>query len=291
MMQRLTLALAALAVLAVPATAQFDPGTPALTEEMVDTVARAQEVIMSVKFRPEHRQRLAKIMQSEWNRPGSTVARDTLQLVEAMPRLMALPERTRRLAIESNLLQFIIRAEADARSGDASSQLILDVYRATHAPILPQVPLFTAPIADAYLDAFLFAGEVKSGKPAPRLSAAQRTDLRRKLAGDFAKMTPAQRNQMTETMAKIAVIRIGWSEMPMHERLIAKADLGGRLSMEEQQFVQQARQMVRSHNLQMMTSTLNNMAANQQLIMGSAPRFNPASQRWERIGGINTEFH
>lgn len=265
-------------------------GNPPLTESMVNQVIRCQEVLLKLTMKPEHRKRMQAAIATDWNNPDGKMRESVGGLMEILPQFNQLDSRTRELAVQANLLQFLTQLDRDAKAGDPTSVIMLEAYKEVHKPIHPQAPLFTAHIADAYLDAFFFAGEVQSGKPAPKPSQAGRIEGRKRLAADFVKMTAKQRTDMSERMAKITTYRIQWPQLNEIERLSVRAEMGGRLSMEEQQLLQQYRHMVQSHSIKMLSSELNHMRANQQMIMGSAPYFNPATQRWEQIGGIVTEF-
>jgi hypothetical protein len=280
----LTAATVLAAVLTAPAPAQdWDP-------DWGNLVADSNAMIMDAEPTPAQRERIREIVRAEFLQDPAGVAGQLAQLRDGMVQMQALPAETRRLALDATRLGFLVKSEQDAAAGDALSRVVLEIYRAVHPPIDPRAPIFSAQVADAFIDAFLFHGEVTSGEPAPRLSAQSRQQLRREVAADYARAPEEVRRQMTESMARITTHRIQWPDMDELQRLSVRADLGSRLSMEEQQLLQQTRHMVASHNTRMLVNELNFMRDMQQDIMGSAPYWNPSSQSWEQKGGIVTEF-
>lgn len=279
--------LSTLLLASLGAAAQSRP----MTQEDVDVDVRSNELILSVKFTPSQRARIAQGLQRDWNKPGSNLPEMMDQLRDGMNQLMNLPKRTRDLALRANLIGFVERMDEAAQNGDIISQVCKEAYMAAHKPLNPKAPLFTAPIADAYVDAYLFLGEIQSNRPAPRPSVNLRERLRREVASDYARMTAQQRQQMTQAMQRVTTFMIQWPEMPALERLLVRAECGARLSPQEQQQVAQIRQQLSAHHHQVITRELNFMRQSTDTIMGSAPYWNPAANRWEQRGGVVTEFH
>lgn len=264
-------------------------GPPALTQQMVDVAIRANEMIMNLKMKPAHKQRFTAVLVEQWQR-GGELHEQLPQLQESFAKLTALPERTQRLALASTRLTFLNRLERDAKNGDEISVVMLQAFREAHKPINPAVPMFNNDVADAYIDAYLFHGSIMSNKPAPRLGAESRQKLRVELARDYSRMSQEQRDQMNEVLGRITSYMIQWPTLDELEKLMVRAQIGAPLSMQERELVQQARHMMSNHNMQMMTNELNFMRDSQQMIMGSAPYWNPTTQSWEQKGGIVTEF-
>lgn len=267
-----------------PARAQtWDP-------RWADVVVDANALILETEPTPADRQAIREIVGRQYAENPAVVSQQLMQLEQGLQQMRALPAETRRLALAATRLEFLLKSERDAAAGDALSRVQLERYRAAHPPIDPRAPVFTAQVADAFIEAFLFHGEVSSGQPAPPLSGARREALRREVAGDFARADAETRQRMMESMARITSYRIQWPGLDDLQRLAVRAELGAPLSMQEQQLLQQYRQMVGGHQAQMLVNELNFMRDMQQTIMGSAPYWNPASQSWEQKGGIVTEF-
>lgn len=272
------------AVLGAPVHAQaWDP-------RWGDIVADSNAMILEVEPSAAQRERIHEIVRDEFERDPAGITQQLSQLADGMRQMQALPAETRRLALGATRLDFLRKSERDAAAGDALSRLSLEMYRAAHPPIDAGAPLFSAQVADAFIDAFLFHGEITSGEPAPALGDAGRQQLRRELAADYARAADEVRQQMIESMARITTHRIQWPDLDELQRLSVRAELGGRLSIEEQQLLQQYRHMVSDHGTRMLVNELNFMRDMQQTIMGSAPYWNPSSQSWEQKGGIVTEF-
>lgn len=269
--------------------AQFDfGGAPELTDQVVNDFIRSCESLVLAKFNPDQRSRMKGILQKLWN-DGQT-PQAVIGTIDGSRQLAQLPERTQRLALMANILGFLTRAEDLVQQGDDYSALMLEVYRSHHKPLHPQAPLFTKPIADVYIDAFLFLGMVQSGKPEPKIGEASREKLRLELARDYAKADRKARDQFQLNVGQVIGHMIHWPTMDALQKLLVRADLGAKLTPEEQSYVVQARQMMSNHAHQMMSSQLNFMKQNSEIIMGSAPLWNPTTNRWEQKGGIVTEF-
>ncbi|MCU0755385.1 MAG: hypothetical protein MUE46_09720 [Xanthomonadales bacterium] len=255
-----------------------------------DVLIESNALILEASPTIAQREQVRELVRSEFERDPVTTLQQLMQLEQGLQQMRELPAGTRALALGATRLEFLLKSERDAAAGDALSRVVLESYRAAHPPIDPRAPIFSAQVADAFIDAFLFHGEVSSGRPAPRLSAAEREQLRREVAGDFVRANEETRQRMIESMARITSYRIQWPELDDLQRLSVRAELGAPLSLEEQQLLQQYRHLVSGHQTKMLANELNFMRDMQQTIMGSAPYWNPASQSWEQKGGIVTEF-
>lgn len=281
-----------IAAFAVTAPAQILVSGPELLDQKtVNVLIEANEVLMELKFNASQRQRFQTEIVKQWRTGNSQLIQDTKGLKEAFPQWMALPKRTRDLAMRANLIGFLTRLEQDAANGDEISKIMQEAYRQNHPAIDPAAPLFSKIVADAFVNAYLFLGELQSGRPAPALSEKSRHALRVQIAKDYSRAGKAQREQISNVVGKVTSFMIHWPQMADYEKLLARAEVGAKLTMQEQQVVQQVRHQLNNHNLTMMTRELNFMKQSQQTIMGSAPYWNPAANRWEQKGGIVTEFN
>lgn len=286
-------------LLPMPATyaQDFSSGSPSfsssknltLSPDVLNKVIAINEYALNVRMTPQERQEFGAIVSRHWNTDGN-LRQTVSQLLPAYDQLMQLPEATRRLTMQANKLIFLRNLQRDAAARDEISILMLRAYHRVHPPLMAQVPYVSAEVADAFINAYVFINELKSGQNAPPMNAASRNQLRMEVAGDFARMSEADQNQFVERLQRITTLMISWPQMDPAGQLMARAGVGAPLSMQEQQMVQQLRHQVSNHSMQMMTNELNFMAQNQQTIMGSAPYWNPASQSWEQKGGIVTEF-
>ena len=82
------------------------------------------------------------------------------------------------------------------------------------------------------------------------------------------------------------------------DRLLGRAELGGRLAPQEQAQVQQFMaglnsqlQGLAAQQQSLLNSSLAHMRQNSEILMGRGTAWNPATQRWEQQGGIVTEFN
>jgi hypothetical protein len=278
-----------LTLMPLASRAQFESyGSQDLTPQVVDSFIKATEYLYLGKMNESQRARVRVVLERQWN-DGSTAA-NVVQTIEGHQKLLALPARTQRLALMSNLMGSLISHQESASQGDDYSKAVLEAYSKANPPLNPQAPLFSKVLADAYVDAFLFMGAVRSGKAEPKVGEESRQKLRLELARDFAKADRQSRDQFQKAVGVVIGHMLHWPTMNELDRLMVKADLGARLAPHEQQAVMQARQMMNNHSMQMMSNQLGWMRQNTDTIMGSAPRWNPSSNRWEQKGGIITEF-
>ncbi|MBD2201855.1 hypothetical protein H6G33_10905 [Calothrix sp. FACHB-1219] len=261
-----------------------------LTQDVIDKVITINEFSLNVKMTPQERQEFGSIMARYWNADGGKLQQTVSQLLPAYDQLMQMPEKTRKLARRANTLTFLLGLEQNAQAKDEISILMLRAYRRVHPPLLAEVPFVSAEVADAFIDAYVFINEVKSGRKAPTMSEAALAKTRLGIAADFARMSEANRNQFVEQMQRTTNLMLNWDKMESWEQLLTRAEVGAPLSPQEQQMVQQIQQQLNGHSMQMMANELKFIAQNQQTIMGSAPYWNPSSQAWEQKGGIVTEY-
>jgi hypothetical protein len=291
MNNRIIVVLLAVCALVAGAGAQlFREQSETLGAERRARVARGMEAMYRIKFSADQRARMEREVQRLWDGNEGPIREQINGILDGLDQLEALPARTRDLATKSSLLEGLLKMHETAKQGDVVSIIVMEAYHANHKPILPQDKIFTPLIADILIDAYLFHGELMSGKPAPRLGEASREQLRQQLARDYVRAEKAERERIIAALGKITVAMIQWPNLQEYERLLVRADIGAPLSMQEREMAQQIRHQIQGHTLRMMTNELNFMRDSQQTIMGSAPYWNPAANRWEQKGGIVTEF-
>jgi hypothetical protein len=268
----------------------FSTDGQSLPEEAVESWEDSLNYILGVRMSAAERGKMRNILTTEWNRGNAETREKILSMGRMMEQINQLSERKRALTRRAQVLSLMLAQDKVSRQGDLFAQFQIDLYRAAHPPVSAATPFVSAEIADAFIDAYLFVGAVRSGKPAPKMSKAAREKARQGVAADFARLPEKQRKTFIDQMVKATTFLMQWPDLQEHERLLARAELGAKLSPEEQSLAAQVQQMMRSHTLRMAVSALNNMQQNQQIIMGSAPFWNPSTNRWEKIGGINTEY-
>lgn len=185
--------------------------------------------------------------------------------------------------------------EREAKQGAPESRWLRDAYVAAHPLLAPgNPPLFEETFESLMeFDAF-YAREMLRQKRKP-MDAATLRATREAAAKQWRTFSAQQQRDYTVRTRDTNVQIVVWGRLNPEQKLAMRAQLPGSvLTAAEQiqlaQLQQQLNHITRTHGLSMMQSELNSMQANQQLIMGSAPRWNPTTQRYERIGGINTEF-
>jgi predicted ATP-dependent protease len=261
-----------------------------LTQETINKVIEINEVLLNLKMTAPERQEFGDIMARYWHKEDGKLMKTVSQLLPIYDQFSQMPETARKESRRANLLTFLLDLDKNAKQNDEISKLMLRAYQRVHPAISPAAPYISAEVADAFINAYVFINEVKSGKQAPKFSEAVLTKMRQEVAADFAKMSEEKRSRFIQQMQRTTNLIINWPTMESWERLLTRAEVGAPLTPEEQQTAQQVRHMLQGHSMHMAISELNFIAKTQQDIMGSAPYWNPSSQAWEQKGGIVTEF-
>ncbi len=300
---RFLLAAAALAAPCVRGAAQSD--SPYLTE--VDTQTELTEEIIrdyiatvgyvyQIRFSDAQQAQLRRFLTGYWKNNDQARIRDTLQTVQAGEKIMQMPQQEREAFVKLLLPKAMEVVRKEAQRGAADSRWLLDAYYEAHPPLAKGNPPLVREMIEAYIESERWHAVHIFRQKTPPLNEKTRAAIYKMLIENYPKLSAEKQRAMAEMPGMIATIKLRWSRMSAEERLMMRANVGGDrvLTVQERMMVaqlqQQMNQMMRSHALRMMTDELNHIRANQQLIMGSAPYWNPSTQRWEQIGGIVTEF-
>jgi hypothetical protein len=302
-MWRVLLATAVLVAPCVKTVAQS--GNPYLTE--VDTQAELTEEIIRnytetvgyvyrIRFSDAQQAQIRRFLTGYWKNNDQARIRDTLQTIQAGEKIMQMPVQEREAFVKLLLPKAMEVVRKEAQRGAEDSKWLLNAYYAAHPPLAKGNPPLVRDMVEAYIESERWHAVNIFKQKTPPLNEKTRAAIYKMLIENYPKLPAEKQRAMAELPGMIATIKLRWSRMSAEERLMMRANVGGDkvLTAQERmmvaQFQQQMNQMVRSHSLRMMTDELNHMRANQQLIMGSAPYWNPSTQRWEQIGGIVTEF-
>jgi hypothetical protein len=271
---------------------QFEtPFDQFLTPGKIAKVIAINEYALNVEMTPEERYEFGAIMSRNWYSDGGQIQKKVAELLPVYDQLAQLPEETQKLSRRATMIDYLRGLTQTAEAEDELSVLMLRAYRRVHPPLRPDTPFVSAEVADAFIAAYVFINQVKSGQQAPAMSASTLARTRLGIAADFARLPEATQTQFIGQMQRTTNLMMNWPNMQSWERLLTKAEVGASLSFEEQQAVQQIQQQLNGHSMQLAMNELRSIAQNQQIIMGSAPYWNPSSQVWEQKGGIVTEYH
>jgi hypothetical protein len=151
---------------------------------------------------------------------------------------------------------------------------------------------------DGQLDLAHFMATEIHRQPAHRPTAAEREQAYRAAAARHASLGAEAQFALAQAPGEAARLRFGWARANPLDRLIGRAELGGRLTPQEQAQVQQFMagmnaqlQGLAAQQQNMLGSSLAAMRQNSETIMGRGTVWNPATHRWEQQGGIVTEYN
>jgi hypothetical protein len=267
-----------------------------LNPETLQAYEAFWQYALNVRFSGAQRAELRRILNAQEERGSTESLQEIEKAVQVWEKVQSFSPAERERIRRGGWLETWDDLKEQARQGWPEARWLQDAYVAAHPLLAPGNPPLFEETFESLLefDAF-YAREILRQKRKP-MDAATRRATREAAAREWRKFSAKQQRNYTMKTRDSNVQIVVWGRLGPEQRLAMRAQLpGGVLTPAEQiqlaQMNQQLNQIVRTHNLGMLQSELNHMQANQQLIMGSAPRWNPASQRYERIGGINTEFH
>lgn len=291
----LLLAAAALLPLA-PARAQTAPPDAAAAFTSVS----AQ--LLGLEFDAAEREALRRLLDGYWHRQDRRGI-DAVLATRAFAAQMAAREPAlRAVAMRMSRPDALLNLQAEAERGDAVSQWLLQRYAQRHPALAPAKPgglPLTRDSVDGQLDLAHFMATEIHRQPARQPSAAEREAAYRAAAARHAQLSAEDQVQLARAPGEAARLRYGWARAQPMDRLLGRAELGGRLTPAEQAEVQrfmaglqqQLHGMVQQHQQTMLGGALAAMRQNSETIMGRGTVWNPATNRWEQQGGIVTEYN
>lgn len=188
-----------------------------------------------------------------------------------------------------------------AAQGKADSQYLLDLYYQRNPILAPgkpgSIPL-TRDIIEADLALKHWSATEIHHQNAPAPDARVIEEAVRAAIRTYPALSAADQMKLAEQTAEWARVSYAWPRASAVDKLITRADLGARLTPQEQAAIQQVMASfntqlngLRSQQTAMLQSTIQNFKQNSETIMGRGTVWNPATNRWEQQGGIVTEYN
>ena len=273
----------------------------AAPEEAVAAFTEVSELLLGLAFDAKQRQRIRQFIEGYWQRQQrremdavkSTVA-FLAQLRQQEPALRSVALRMSRPAALQNFAK-------EAQAGDELAAWLLAQYHQLHPVLAPAKPgglALTRDSVDGQLDLAHFVATEVHRQRAHRPTPAEREQAYRAAAARHASLNPEAQFAIAQAPGEAARLRFGWQRANPMDRLLGRAELGGRLTAQEQAQVQQYMAGLNAHlqgmaaqQQSMLSSSLAHMRQNSETIMGRGTVWNPATNRWEQQGGIVTEFN
>jgi hypothetical protein len=236
--------------------------------------------MLGLSFDVAQRQRIRQFIDAYWQRQQQRELKAVSGTVDFLTRLRQRDAGLREVDLRMSRPATLKNLAQEAEAGDALAAWLLAQYHAVHpvlAPVRPGGLPLTRDSVDGQLDLARFMATEIHRQPAHRPTAAEREQAYR---------------------AAAARLRFGWAHANPLDRLSGRADLGGRLTPQEQAQVQQFMagmnaqlQGLAAQQQNMLGSSLAAMRQNSETIMGRGTVWNPRTNRWEQQGGIVTEFN
>jgi hypothetical protein len=182
-----------------------------------------------------------------------------------------------------------------ADKGEEDSRWLLNAYYAANPPIAPGasdgLPLVRA-VVDARLELDAFLQREVFRQQAPELDQRARDAAYRLAAERYASLSGEQQIALATSAGELAQTRGQWKRMGQELRTMVRANMGAKVTPEEQAAVQMALgQGPNGAQAKMLQSSLNHMRETTDIVIGRGTTWNPATGRWEQHGGVVTEFN
>jgi hypothetical protein len=272
----------------LPARAQTAP------DIAVQSFTEVTALMLGLSFDVAQRQRIRQFIDAYWQRQPQRemgVVSGTVdflaQLRQREAGLREVAQRMSRPATLKNLSQ-------EAEAGDALAAWLLAQYHAVHPVLAPARPgglPLTRDSMDEQFDLAHFMATEIHRQPAHRPTTAERDQAYRAAAALHAGLSAEAQFALAQAPGEAARLRFGWARANPLDRLIGRADLGGRLTPWEQAQVQQFMAGMNAQQQNLLGSSLAAMRQNSETIMSCGTVWNPAASRWEQQGGIVTEYN
>lgn len=257
--------------------------------------------LLGLPFDAAQRQRIGQFIDAYWQRQQQREMQAVLGSVDFLAQLRQRDAALRDVGLRMSRPAALKNLAQEAEAGDALAAWLLAQYHAVHPVLAPARPgglPLTRDSVDGQLDLAHFMATEVHRQPAHRPSAAEREQAYRAAAARHASLSPEAQFAVAQAPGEAARLRFGWARAQPLDRLIARADLGGRLTSQEQAQVQQFMasmnaqlQGLAAQQQSLLGSSLAAMRQNSETIMGRGTVWNPATSRWEQQGGIVTEFN
>lgn len=285
----------------VHAQAQAPAQAHAAPEAAVQAFTDATALLLGLSFDEGQRQRIRHFVEGYWQRRQRREMDAVTGTLDFLVRLRQTEPALREVGLRMSRPAALRNLANEAEAGDALAAWLLAQYHQKH-PLLALghrsgLPL-TRDSVDGQLDLARFMATEVHRQAARSPNAAEREQAYRAAAQRHGTLDAEAQFALAQAPGEAARLRFAWARSKPLDRLITRAELGGRLSAEEQAQVQQfmagmqARlQGLAAQQQDLLASSLAAMRQNGEILMGRGTVWNPAANRWEQQGGIVTEFN
>jgi hypothetical protein len=282
-------------------TAALPAGAQTAPDIAVQSFTEVTALMLGLSFDGAQRQRIRQFIDAYWQRQQQREMKAVSGTVDFLAQLRQREADLREVGLRMSRPATLKNLAQEAEAGDALAAWLLAQYHAVHPVLAPARPgglPLTRDSVDGQLDLAHFMATEIHRQPAHRPTAAEREQAYRAATARHARLSPEAQFALAQAPGEAARLRFGWARANPLDRLIGRADLGGRLTPQEQAQVQQFMagmsaqlQGLAAQQQNMLGNSLAAMRQNSETIMGRGTVWNPAANRWEQQGGIVTEFN
>lgn len=278
--------------------AQQDPviyQTPVpLTQSMLETHAQLVQQLLDLRYQPEQKEKHFQFVKNYWVRKDPKGIQAVLGNLEYYEQLQGLPAAERAATMLQLRSALILNLTEDAKRAE-DSRWYLQNYYAAHPPLVPGPLPFLKETADALMDCEQFIQRELKGRPVKSLSPEQRKAGYEELSKVWKTLDREKQKATLLGASRMSLIFYRWKQMGPLERAGIKQQYVGDayLTTAEKQALARAAaaaSQLRGQQWDLLRNELNFMKQSTDIIMSQGTRWNPATNRYEQIGGIVTEF-
>jgi hypothetical protein len=272
-----------------------------LTEEAISAFTEVSALLLGLTFDGAQRQRIRQFLEAYVQRGQRREIAAVQGSVDFLVRLRQQEPALRTVALRMSRPAALQNLASEAQAGDELAGWLLAQYHRVQPVLAPGKPgglPLTRDIVDGQLDLAHFMATEIHRQPAHRPTDADRERAYRAAMARHASLSPEAQLAIAQAPGEAARLRFGWQRASPMDRLLGRAELGGRLTPQEQAQVQQFMaglnsqlQGLAAQQQGLLNSSLAHMRQNSETLMGRGTAWNPATQRWEQQGGIVTEFN
>lgn len=286
------------AVPALPARAQASAAPPAAVTELTDVTA----ALLGLEFDAAQRATIRQHLDAYWQRGDRAQMEGVRRSQEFAAQLRQQPPELAAVALRMTRPDALLGLQRERERGDALAAFLLAAHERAHPPLAPGRPgglPLTREAVDGQLALQHFMARHVHGADAPAPDRALREAAYRRAAALHPRLGAAEQVQVARAPGEAARMLYGWQRAGPMDRLLGRAELGARLTPQEQARLQQhlgalnasLQSMAAQHRSTMLGSALASIRDNGDTIMGRGTVWNPSTNRWEQQGGIVTEYN
>jgi hypothetical protein len=281
-----------------PARAQAGAAPAAAVAEFTEVTA----ALLGLEFDAAQRAAIRQHLDVYWQRGDHAQIEGVRRSQELAAQLRRQPPELAAVALRMTRPDALLGLQRERDRGDALAALLLAAHERAHPPLAPGRPgglPLTRDSVDGQLALQHFMARHVHGADVPAPDRALREAAYRRAAALHPRLGAAEQVQVARAAGEAARLQYGWQRASPMDRLLGRAELGARLSAQEQAQLQQylggvqasLQSMAAQHRSSLLGSALASIRENGDTIMGRGTAWNPSTQRWEQQGGIVTEYN